>query len=112
MNSPFFINTNPIYSPRDFLPARAGTHFGRPYWSVLGSGLVCPVSAGCRLRLSERDCCRQAFMPGEPKPASSNPRDRRGLKHFWSHRACLGYGSVSIPPKKGLVPHSSGWWDV
>ena len=29
-------------------------------------------------------------------------------KHFWNHRACLGSG----PPKKVLVPQSSGWWHV
>ena len=109
---------------RDFLPARAETRFGRLCWSVHGSGPVYPDSFGSRPRSSDEDSGWPAFRSGAPRPALSGLRRPspqaltllggatfiawrlrrsfleecwRGPRHFWSHRACLGFGPESEP---------------
>ena len=52
----------------------AGTHFTRLYWSVHGSGWVCPSSRGSRSRPSDIDSVKPAFMSGAPRLSSSSPR--------------------------------------
>ena len=101
----------------------AGAHFGRPCWSVHGSGRVCLGSAGSRARPSDMDPGKPAFMSGVPRPVSSSfwgpcsrtltlfegatfiawhlrhpflEECRRGKRHFWSHQSLQPYHQTHL----------------
>ena len=110
-----------------------GTHFGCLCWSVHGSGLVCPGSCGSRLRPSDIDSGKPAFMSDVPRLASSSLRgpsplaltlfggvrfiawrlrNSDGSEAFLEPPGVSGLRPDAWTPLKKALPHSSGRWDV
>ena len=102
----------------------AGTRFGR--LRFIGARIWSGVS--WFQRQSVEVCLDWHTRASGVVPPGSNPLERAkyitrhlrrpflgecrwGPRHFWECQACLGYGPASDPPKNGLVPYSSGWWD-
>ena len=101
----------------------AGTHFGRPCWSVHEFCWECPGSAGSQ-------SSRLTWIPVDRHPRASGGRPqaltllrgarfiswclqclflgecRRDPKPFWSHRACLAYGPALGPAYKKVSCHT------
>ena len=90
--------------------AWTGTHLDRPFWSVHGFSQVSSGSAGSRpwpASSSLRGPSPQAltllggagFITWRLRHPFLGER-RRGPRHFWSRRACLGYGPAPGPTEK------------
>ena len=86
-----------LFSSNQLFPVD-GSHFGRPWYQRHGSGQVCLVSENTSsLRVPEAPHFRRMLTGPEVflgMPGASGLRPCT-----WTHL------------KKGLVPHSSGWWD-
>ena len=104
----------------------AGAHFGRPRWSVHGSGRVCPDSSG-----SQSKCTLTVILePQQAVPQGTNllwkgqvyrlapeasffQRNANGVRGIFTAAWRVWATALHPDPReKGLVPHSSGWWDV
>ena len=79
---------------------------GRPSIRVTLT-ILKPHGADTRLLPSSE---RRGFSPGA-WGFSFFGKCHRGLRHFWSRWARLGFGSAPGSTLKNIVPHWSGWWD-
>ena len=105
-----------------------GSHFGRPWYQRHGSGRMCHVpGCGGRPRLpgagaGEAWHSRSAAETDIPRASGNRPQVltligrarfipflggcRRGLRHFWECRRCLGYGPAPRPTLKKTLCHT------
>ena len=103
----------------------AGTHLSRPCWSIDGSDRMCSGLVGSRTRcpltsiLEPQEAVPQALtLLGEGEFITWHQRHpflkecRRGPMHFGAVERVWGTVLSLDPPKKGLMPYSSGWWNV